>query len=95
MPLYDFDCDCGNAVRDRFVSIRDIDTHVETCGQCGKPMEQSLRGSYQHRPWVPYVDQNIASKPVLITSQAHRSRLLRQNSADYAPNRVGDPGCMV
>lgn len=49
----------------------------------------------EYHPFIPYWDQHVATEPVYIESVAQRKRLMKQNNMDYAPRRMGEPGCEV
>ena len=38
--LYDFKCGVDGEVREVRVHLSDLDTHVELCTQCGRPMRR-------------------------------------------------------
>lgn len=70
----------------------------ETCPDCGT---QYTFGQLpwcphgrpvDHHPFVPYIDEHVQEKPVLVTSHYHRRKLMRQNNCDFAPRKRGMPG---
>ena len=59
MPLYDFQCKCGNVETDKLLSVEDMKQHV--CAKCGeplRPMPSNVSIQKGHSWYTPgYVDQ--------------------------------------
>lgn len=72
MPLYSYQCQSCNEIRDEFRSVAERD-NAPAC--CGEPMRK-LIGGYRVVPDLePYYDENLEK---YIKSKRHRKQVMRE-----------------
>lgn len=76
MPLYDFECSCGN----KDIDVYDSPTETErVCSVCKGKMRRLLPLIYISPDIEPYIDENLDSLPVYVRSRRHlRDELKRR-----------------
>ncbi len=82
MPLYDFECDCGNEHVDVYLSISEHDGWSEIC-ECGLIMRQVLTAP-KDVGFEPYYDIALGAR---IESRADIWRYKRLRNCDYKGTR--------
>lgn len=75
MPNYDFRCESCQKQEEVFMRIADY--KAPEC--CGKKMNQVLGNYSVVKDVDPYLDENIADKPVWVKSKQHRKQLMKEH----------------
>ena len=74
MPTYDFKCDsCG---KQEAIFMKLADYKAPDC--CGQKMKQII-GCAIVKDVEPYLDENLADKPVWVKSKRHRKQLMKEH----------------
>lgn len=77
MPLYTARCKSCKKEQDYYASMAEC--HNTPKCECGGETEKIISGNYHVVPdFEPYLDQNMAEKPVLVKSKKHRIDLMKR-----------------
>lgn len=90
MPLYNFTCPTGHTREAFFHRAEQAVTGAVTC-ECGEPMSKAFsmgRGLTYFEEGRGQWIENLADKPVYVTSHEQHKRLMRQHGVDWATERA-------
>lgn len=77
MPIYEYRCPTCGKLAEQFNCM---DNHKNGPICCGEVMRQKLGSYYVHGDFQPYVDHNMADKPVVVKSKQHRKQLMKEHN---------------
>lgn len=75
MPIYQYQCDRCQTVKDEFRTIEDRNNCPECCNQ---PMKKIIASKI--RPDIePYIDIHMTGQPILVKSRQHKKALMKEH----------------
>lgn len=96
MPLYDYRCEQGHEVLDKYVPLAKY-ADSQQC-DCGAPMTKLLsmgRGLLFFEEGRGRLIENLGDQPVYVTSHEQHRALMKQHKVQWATQGQGRPGCWV
>lgn len=103
MPCYCYKCDACGHTGQHLMSVSEMEGAIIECEACKTTMRRDYHAEHaglaewsRNKGIFPYVDENLGPDPVVVDSQQHRRRIMKERglydrtNSDEARYRVRD-----